>query len=168
ELLLDLLARERKLRRAACVVAQLLDLAAVAERDDDARGALLENLGELRIDRDRDQAGGGAHALVVDRLLGEGGEERRAVHQGVGRTVGHAELGVLDRDRIRAADALRRIAGDAGGDAGDVADARQEVWAQLEGGVDRGVAEPAAWIKLRLEAALDDVELFAEVVERGE
>src|SRR5215472_14973331 len=74
ELPLDLLARERELRRAAGVVAQLLDLAAVAERDGDARGTVLEDVGELRIDRDRDEARGGAHLLVADRFLGEGGE----------------------------------------------------------------------------------------------
>src|SRR2546430_15938071 len=44
ELLLDLRRRERELRRAARVVAQLLDLAAVAERHDDARGAVLGNV----------------------------------------------------------------------------------------------------------------------------
>src|SRR5262249_57383836 len=59
-------------------------------------------------------------------------------------------------------------AGAAGGEAGDVVDARQELRAQLERRVDRGVTEPAARIELWPKAALDDVEFLAEIVERRE
>src|SRR5215813_2008169 len=126
ELFLDLFACERKLRRAARIIAQLLDPAAVLERHDDARRALRKNLAELRIDRDRHQARGLAHASVLDRTLRERCQHRRAMHQRVGGQVGHAELGVLDRGRIFAADTLRRVARDAGRDAGDVGKPRQQ------------------------------------------
>src|SRR5712672_2448730 len=72
EFRLDLRRRERKLERAAGVIAQALEPAAVGEAHDHARGTLLENIGKFRIDRDRHQARGGAHPRVGDRALGEG------------------------------------------------------------------------------------------------
>src|SRR5215471_8767813 len=57
ELLLDLLLRERRLHGATGVVAQLLHGAPVRERHGHPRRALLNEVGEFRIDRDRDLAG---------------------------------------------------------------------------------------------------------------
>src|ERR1700704_2755330 len=48
ELGLDLGGRERELQGAAGVIAQALELAAVGEAHDDARGTLLEDIGEFR------------------------------------------------------------------------------------------------------------------------
>src|SRR3984893_16079389 len=54
ELLLDLLLGERDLRGAACVITHALDGAAVGERHRHARRAVLGDVGEFRVDQDRE------------------------------------------------------------------------------------------------------------------
>jgi len=149
-----------------CGVPLALDGATISEHDGHARRALLQDVGELRIDRDGNFAGQRLHGWVMDGLLGEGLEHGRSVKRGVGGHVRHAELRALDRGRIRRADAGGGEFGDARLDGGDVCDI--EVAPQFEGCIDGGVAEAAARVALGLEAALDDVVAPAELRNRLE
>jgi hypothetical protein len=120
--------------RAGRVVFRSLDLPSVVQRQRHLGGRFFEQIRVFLIDHHGHLACKGAHRLVVQRLLGECGNQRRAVDQRICGEIRTAELGTLGRLRIGRRIPARCEFGDRDLDARDLGQGHHG--AQFEGRID--------------------------------